>query len=212
MLARLSRCQARFIACAARQRSCTTELATGQRVSKCGRRNSNGLDMFEKILARLRRLRHRAVEPSGPQFGALPYVIRDGHLVVLLITSRGRGKWIFPKGGLIEGMTPWESAAREAYEEAGVEGEIENVPIGSYFLPVTQERPSPVEVQVFPLRVTAQRDDWTEQGQRYRHWALVAEARRLITHEGLGELALALAQRELGSGRVQDARNRVATQ
>ena len=148
-------------------------------------------------------------EPAGPQFGALPYTVRDGQLVVLLVTSRGRGKWIFPKGGHIPGMTAWESAAREAYEEAGVEGEIERVPIGSYFLPVTTERPKPVEVQIFPLRVTHQRDDWKEQGQRYRHWAVLPEARRLITHDGLADVAVALAQRELGRGRPQST-NRAA--
>lgn len=138
------------------------------------------------------------VEPAGPQFGALPYRIVDGQLVVLLITSRGRGKWIFPKGGQMNGKTPWESAAHEAYEEAGVEGEIETVPIGSYVLPVTDERPQPVEVKMFPLLVTSQREDWKEMGQRYRHWAVLAEAKRLITHEGLADVAVALAQREAG--------------
>lgn len=140
--------------------------------------------------------RRPPVEPAGPQFGALPYQIVGGQVVVLLITSRGRGKWIFPKGGQIEGMTPWDSAAQEAYEEAGVEGEIEAMPIGSYFLPVTGERPKPVEVKIFPLLVTKQRDDWKEMGVRYRHWALVPEAKRLITHEGLADVAVALAQRE----------------
>lgn len=138
------------------------------------------------------------IEPAGPQVGALPYRVVDGQLTVLLITSRGRGKWIFPKGGLMEGRTAWESAAHEAYEEAGVEGEIEQTPIGSYYLPVTDERPKPVEVKMFPLLVTHQRDDWKEMGQRYRHWAVLPEAKRLITHDGLAELALALGRRESG--------------
>lgn len=159
--------------------------------------------MLSKVVTLLRRLRPPLSEPAGPQYGALPYTVVEGQLVVLLITSRGRGKWIFPKGGLIEGMTAWESAAHEAYEEAGVTGEIEQTPIGRYFLPVTEERPQPVEVDIFPLRVTGQREDWQEKGQRYRHWAVLAEARRLITHDGLADVALALAQRELGSGKPQ---------
>lgn len=134
-------------------------------------------------------------EPAGPQYGAIPYTFVDGQLVLLLITSRGRGKWIFPKGGLVAGMTPWESAMLEASEEAGVEGEIENGPIGSYFLPVTDERPAPVEVKMYPMLVTAQREDWHEMGQRYRHWAVLPEAKRLITDEGLAELAGLLVQR-----------------
>ena len=160
--------------------------------------------MLLKALKLIQRLHIAAPEAAGPQFGALPYTIRDGQLVVLLITSRGRGKWIFPKGGLIDGMTPWDTAAREAWEEAGVEGEIEHTPIGSYWLPVTDERPAPIEVKIYPLRVVNQREDWKERGQRYRHWAVLPEARRLITHEGLADVAVALAQRELGSGRHHD--------
>lgn len=142
------------------------------------------------------------LDPAGPQYGAVPYTIVDGQMVFLLITSRGRGKWIFPKGGLMTGKTPWESAAHEAYEEAGVEGEIEESPIGSYFLPITDERPQPVEVKMFPMLVTRQRDDWKEMGQRYRHWAVLAEAKRLITHDGLADVALLLAQRETSRSEV----------
>lgn len=158
--------------------------------------------MLFNALKLIQRFRTTVPEAAGPQFGALPYTIRDGQLVVLLITSRGRGKWIFPKGALVEGMTPHESAAHEAWEEAGVTGDIDQTPIGSYFLPVTDERPRPIEVKIFPLLVTGQRQDWQERGQRYRHWAVLAEARRLITHDGLADLAVALAQRELGGGRA----------
>ena len=168
--------------------------------------------MLLKALKLIQRLHIAAPEAAGPQFGALPYTIRDGQLVVLLITSRGRGKWIFPKGGLVEGMTPHDSAAHEAWEEAGVTGEIESTPIGSYYLPVTEERPRPIEVQMFPLLVTGQREDWQGRGQRYRHWAVLAEARRLITHDGLADLAVALAQRELGSGRSHPANTITITQ
>ena len=159
--------------------------------------------MLSKVVTLLRRLRPPLSEPAGPQYGALPYTVVEGQLVVLLITSRGRAS------GSSQGRADrgddrlGESAAHEAYEEAGVTGEIEQTPIGRYFLPVTEERPQPVEVDIFPLRVTGQREDWQEKGQRYRHWAVLAEARRLITHDGLADVALALAQRELGSGKPQ---------
>ncbi|WMT91644.1 NUDIX hydrolase [Pelagibacterium sp. H642] len=157
--------------------------------------------MFRRLLSLFGR---KPVDLDGPQYGALPYVIVDGHLVVLLVTSRGRGKWIFPKGRLMEGKTPWETAAIEAWEEAGVEGEIETTPIGRYYLPVTPERPRPVEVEIFPMLVTGQREDWKESGQRHRHWAVLPEARRLITHEGLADVAVALGQREAKAGRVSE--------
>ncbi len=149
--------------------------------------------MLKRMLSLFRR---PELEPAGPQYGALPYSVVDGQLVVLLITSRGQGKWIFPKGGQMKDKTPWESAAHEAYEEAGVEGDIEQTPIGSYILPVTPERPKPVQVQIFPMRVTHQNENWKEKGQRYRHWAVLTEAKRLITHDGLADVAVALAQRD----------------
>ena len=52
--------------------------------------------------------------------------------VFLLITSRRTGCWIFPKGSLMEGLAPWESAAQEAFEEAGVEGHVDPAPLGTY--------------------------------------------------------------------------------
>ena len=168
--------------------------------------------MLERMLSLLRRFRREPPETAGPQFGALPYALVEGQLVVLLVTSRGRGKWIFPKGRLIEGLEPWETAAREAWEEAGVEGEIERAPIGSYMLPVTEERPQPVEVEIFPMRVTTQHENWKERRSRYRHWAVLAEAKRLITHEGLADVVVALAQREDARSKAQDEKTVVITQ
>jgi len=54
------------------------------------------------------------------QAGAIPSTIVQGQVVFLLITSRRSGRWIFPKGELVEGMTPWALAAHEAFEEAGI--------------------------------------------------------------------------------------------
>lgn len=154
--------------------------------------------MLQRLVNLVRRLGAEEIEADGPQYGAVPYRVVEGQLVVLLVTSRGRGRWIFPKGARMKGKSPSETAAIEAFEEAGVEGEIEDEPIGSYMLPVTAERPAPVEVQMFPLKVTRQHRTWKEKRQRYRHWAVLAEARRLITHDGLPEIAAKLAERELG--------------
>jgi 8-oxo-dGTP pyrophosphatase MutT (NUDIX family) len=50
----------------------------------------------------------------------------------LLIQTRG-GRWIFPKGGVEPGLTNAQSAALEAFEEAGVHGRIEEIPFARYF-------------------------------------------------------------------------------
>ncbi len=50
----------------------------------------------------------------------------------LLVQTRS-GRWIFPKGGVERGLTHAQSAALEAFEEAGVHGRIEQIPFTRYF-------------------------------------------------------------------------------
>ena len=130
---------------------------------------------------------------SGRQSGALPYAIVDGRVVFLLVTARRTGRWIFPKGSISTGMTPWDSAAKEAIEEAGVAGEISNEPIGTYWITDKGRRTA---VDLYPLRVEQQFDAWKEKDQRLRHWALLPEAQRLIANRALARIPANL-QRKL---------------
>jgi len=123
------------------------------------------------------------------QAGALPYAVVEGRLAFLLITTRRTGRWIFPKGGIEPGTTPWESAALEAVEEAGVVGEIDRVPVGSYRASTGGNAATLIDVDLYPLRVTQQLDDWREKGQRLRHWATLGEAKRLLADRSLARLA-----------------------
>lgn len=132
----------------------------------------------------------RVETPEGPrQAGALPYAIVEGRLAFLLITTRKTGRWIFPKGGIEPGLTPWESAAKEALEEAGVVGEIAHEPVGSYRTCLGGSGSVLIDVDLYPLRVTNQLDDWREKGQRLRHWVTLGEARRLLADRTLFRLA-----------------------
>ena len=140
-------------------------------------------------------IRAHAAE-AVPQFGAIPYSVVQGQPVFLIITSRRSGRWIFPKGAPIEGMKPWEVAAHETFEEAGIEGEIESQPIGSYRTVKTSPiRRTVVEVAMYPLRMTRQLDEWPEKGNRHRHWVILPEAKRLLSDPALVEMAVKLAQR-----------------
>jgi len=133
-----------------------------------------------------------------PQVGALPYSVLENRVVFLLITSRRTGRWIFPKGGLIEGLTPWDAAAREAFEEAGVEGQVQSETLGVYRTSKSDLRRTLLEVTMYPLRVDLQHDEWPESGQRHRHWAALPEARRLLADKGLMEMASTLSQQLVG--------------
>lgn len=143
------------------------------------------------------RLVLRGGDPGAArQAGAIPYTVVAGQVVFLLVTSRGTGRWIFPKGDLMEGLEPWEAAAQEALEEAGVVGEIDRHPVGRYrTLKTLAIRRKVIEVEMYPLRVTGQHDDWTEKQYRHRHWAILPEAKRLLSDPQAAALALKLSQR-----------------
>jgi 8-oxo-dGTP pyrophosphatase MutT (NUDIX family) len=50
-------------------------------------------------------------------------------LEIMLVTSRGTQRWIIPKGWPKRGMPPYDTAAKEAFEEAGVIGKVRKRPI-----------------------------------------------------------------------------------
>src|SRR5208282_1063634 len=66
------------------------------------------------------------------QVAAVCYRIRQGGIEFLLVQTR-EGRWIFPKGGVEPGLTHAQSAALEAFEEAGVHGRMEKIPFARYF-------------------------------------------------------------------------------
>jgi len=66
------------------------------------------------------------------QVAAVCYRIGKRGIEFLLVQTRG-GRWIFPKGGVEPGLTRAQSAALEAFEEAGVHGRMEEIPFTRYF-------------------------------------------------------------------------------
>ncbi|MEM6727474.1 MAG: NUDIX hydrolase [Pseudomonadota bacterium] len=118
-----------------------------------------------------------AKRESRSQFAALPFRVVDGGVQVLLITSRRTKRWILPKGWPEDGMTPSQSAAREAWEEAGVTGIHYDVCLGVYsFEKVTEETSLPVVALVYPLKVKQVQRAYPEANQRKRKWFTAKKA------------------------------------
>lgn len=127
--------------------------------------------------------------PIIRQSGVVPFRVVRGAIDVLLITNRGGGRWLVPKGHVEPGLTPLESARKEAIEEAGVEGVAAAAPLGSY---VFTKRGAIRVVELFPLEVRRVRRRWQEQSERLRAWVPLATAALRVTHPGLGSCLLAL--------------------
>jgi 8-oxo-dGTP pyrophosphatase MutT (NUDIX family) len=91
----------------------------------------------------------------------LPYrFTQHGALEILIVTSRQTRRWIVPKGWPIRGLKPGKSAAREAFEEAGIRGRISTKAIGAFtYKKALDEKDLEVscEVKVFSLLVSGKR-------------------------------------------------------
>lgn len=90
----------------------------------------------------------------------------------------------------MDGMTAAESAAREAFEEAGITGKIARQPLGCYhYLKARKDGGGvPCSVDVFALEVDLQLDDWPEKGAREILWLPLDEAADQVSELGLRQL------------------------
>jgi len=129
------------------------------------------------------------------QYGVLP-VRRsaDGRLEVLLITSRETRRWVVPRGNPIAGKSPPESAAQEAFEEAGIAGAVEPEAIGRYSYEKRRRLrgPVPALVHLFRMNVGEEHDDWPEKSQRERRWFAPRDAAAAVAESELAHIILAL--------------------
>ena len=140
------------------------------------------------------------LEPR-PQCGALPYRTAGG-LKVMLITSRETRRWVIPKGWPMKGKSPHAAAAREALEEAGVVGQIAKKPLGSYGYEKRMKtgQTIPCRVEVFALKVSAQKRTWPEKDERTHQWFDWEEAAEAVNEAELAELIRRLA-RQVSKGK-----------
>ena len=106
------------------------------------------------------------------QFAALCYRSRKKSYEFLLVTSRRQRRWVLPKGWPENGLTPENTALREAYEEAGVDGAVAGGCIGhySYRKALSGNASIPCIVAVFPVEVRKLKEAFPESGQRLRKW------------------------------------------
>ena len=114
---------------------------------------------------------------------------------VLLVTSRGTRRWVLPKGDVETGLSPAQSAEKEAFEEAGVKGRIARKAIGSYRYLKTDEANGPsYSVEVFPMEVTAVKNSWPEKDERRREWMPIEAAAKRVHEKKLRKILRAFPE------------------
>jgi len=113
------------------------------------------------------------IEFNFNQSGVIPYRKKENQLEVLLITSIKNKKWIIPKGYIEFNLTPFESAKKEAYEEAGVMGSNETIELGSYSI---NKSIGQQNIKVFSMEVIKILEDYPEKNLRKRKWFSINDA------------------------------------
>lgn len=142
----------------------------------------------DKIKARPVRLTSGCKRDVRTQFGALCYRVRRDKVQVLLITSRTNRRWILPKGWPIDGASPAEAAAQEAWEEAGVEGRVMGNCLGVYSYNRADDDDLPCVVAIFPIKVKRLRSDYPEAAERDRKWVTPKKASVMLAEPELRQM------------------------
>lgn len=130
------------------------------------------------------------------QSAVLPYRILDGRVEILLVSSRRKKRWVLPKGVVEPGLSAVDSAVKEAWEEAGLEGLAASHTVGTYRY---EKWGGVCTVQVFPLQVERLSESWPE-STRDRRWFAPQEAARRVQEPELKRLMTRFAESLLGPG------------
>lgn len=132
-------------------------------------------------------MKHSSLPASEPIDQAAVVAVRDGR-ICLITTSSGK-RWLIPKGKRQAGRDLRETAAREAWEEAGLVGTVKADPLGEYeFVKFGCLH----RVIVFRMRVHEAKRRWPERGKRRRRWVRPSKAIARIAHAELREIVAGL--------------------
>lgn len=124
------------------------------------------------------------------QSGVIPYRHDAGQVQLLVIRSSDGLRWVMPKGMVEPDLTPRESAAKEALEEAGICGSVSIHAVGSYRY---RKWGGTCMVEMFLMQVQEELQEW-EEDHRIREWVSFEEAVARVNAQGLKELLVRMRE------------------
>ena len=128
--------------------------------------------------------------PPRQQVAALCYRKGSEGPEILLVTSRQTKRWILPKGWPETDLSRRKTASLEAFEEAGVVGEVAREPIGEFLSHkgINAQFKVRTKVVVYPLRAEKQKKSFPERGKRELAWLSLEEAIGRCNEPGLKQI------------------------
>jgi len=126
------------------------------------------------------------------QSSVIPYRISAGSVEVLIVSSSKNKHWVIPKGIQDPGMSAQQSAAEEAYEEAGIKGSVASDAIGIYRYPKWD---AVCDVTVYAMQVehVLGETQWQE-SHRGRQWVSIEQAVELLKNDDVKQIVNQLPQ------------------
>jgi 8-oxo-dGTP pyrophosphatase MutT (NUDIX family) len=119
------------------------------------------------------------------QSGVIPYRKKNGQTEVLLVTSIRKKNWIVPKGFIEYHMSPFQSAKKEAFEEAGVKGSNTTKILGHY---TVKKNGSELLTKIYSMKVTRIFKDYPEKNLRKRKWFSIYEGAKKVEIDELATI------------------------
>lgn len=126
------------------------------------------------------------------QSAVIPYRKSDQELEILLVGSSSKNRWTLPKGIVEPGLSPQQSAKKEALEEAGIRGEIHHKRLGIVDVKKWGDVCS-VELYLMRVDTVLSEDLWCEK-HRGRQWLSPAEAAKRISNSDYAPYILSLKE------------------
>jgi 8-oxo-dGTP pyrophosphatase MutT (NUDIX family) len=142
--------------------------------------------------AKFLRLSHLRRLKECEKVAAVCYRIRPGGIQFLLVQTRG-GRWTFPKGSVEPGLTHAQSAALEAFEEAGVHGRMEEASFTRY-VHHKQRSSSVAEIMVSAHLCEVSRLEPAPEPGRNRTWFSAEKANQRLREDRMPDYGAELAR------------------
>lgn len=123
------------------------------------------------------------------QSGVIPYRIKKKELQILLISTRSGNNWTIPKGIIEDSLEDSESAIKEAFEEAGLIGNIDETITWQFRF---RKWGGICDVKLYPMIIDKELDEYPENEIREKKWLSVKDAIKRVKFEQVKDFILEL--------------------
>ncbi len=116
----------------------------------------------------------------------IPWRLNDGALEIMMLGLVQQKQWVLPVAICEPGLTPQQSMAKEIIDMAGIEGVIDDQPIGNYEYKRWGEN---CQAELYPMKVTKEyAADNHRESYQSRRWVSAQKAMVIVEEVALSKL------------------------